>query len=198
MPSPDAPTNESLPPLEQRRVITMGLAHVAKKSRVVYDWSRIRDLWLIRPETSLLTFAQWLEIPYSSIKKQDEFNLEEKLAITEAAATTWRDQMVKQLAVRSFGDDKAAAVSTAQAIRDMQETTTIAASYARGRLVKVNSEGRVVANAMLPPAEVDRLMSIISKCSNTLRNLVEIGRAARTAREDLQTEPVARQRLPDA
>lgn len=196
MPSPsDTLNGDNLPPPAQRRVVLMGLATPAKGLQLSYNWEKIYDLWIVRPESSLLHFAQWLEIPYSSFKKRPEFSVEEKAAIIAAAATTWRDTMVQNLAVRSFGDPEAASVSMSQAIRDMQETTAIAAAYARGRMVKIDAQGRPVANAMLPPGEVDRLMGIISKCSNTIRNLVEVGRAVMSAREDLAVEPVPAKRV---
>lgn len=185
----------NLPAFSDRRVVRMGLARGGKEGKVVYDWARVYDLWIVRPESSLATFAKWLEIPYASLKKRDEFSVEAKAALLREAATTWRDELVNHLAVRSFGDAESATVSMAQAIRDMQETTSIAAAYARGRLVKFDAAGRPVANAMLAPAEVDRCMGIISKCSNTFRNLVEIGRSIMNARENLAAAPVARKKV---
>lgn len=173
----------------------MGLARAGGRAGIAYDWGSIYDLWIVRPESSLVAFAKWIEIPYETLKDREEFSADAKADLVNAAASTWRDAMYKTLAVRSFGDPEAASRSMSEMIRDMQEATAIAASFARGRMVKIDSNGRPIANATLPTIEVVRCMEIISKCSNTLRNLVETRRVVIDSIPKEHPDPIPRRRV---
>ena len=188
-------SRRDLPPPAESRAVKLGIASVTKTGRVEYQWHLVYDLWLVRPESSVAAFARWAEIPYETLKCRSEFDAEAKARLLAEATTTWRDEMAKTLVARSFGDAESVGASFAETVNDMRQMTSLATSYARGRMVKIDSAGRLVANATLEPEEVHRLMRIVASAAVTLRALVDIGRAVADAAGGDQSPPVVRKRV---
>lgn len=177
----EKPKASTLPPPRRRYCVLIGLAveHTTGKgnAKVRYDWPAVRNHWYAWPTANLSEFCRKYDIPFAVAMKHGKLSVEDKLRVLSRRSKSYRDLVLQQTAV--LGATGTNEVERVASILDSaEEVASLGVRYARARLARESTDGRLVVSTITPPTEVKRLLEILARACETLKDVAAMRRGS--------------------
>lgn len=163
-------------PVAERRCCKLGLAHAnpQNKSKVIYDWGKIQELWLADPSPTLIDFCDKYQISYSSACGTQMFSTNKKRAISQVLTGGYIFSVLRNIMALRARKSEEDAQRLSAAIAELSVFAHSAGSFARARMAKLDSSGRETVNIDARVGDVRHYSAIARDASETIRNLMSI------------------------
>jgi len=181
---PVRPNTDLMNP-EDRLCVKMGLARVEKSNgRVVYDWEKINELWIVDPSPNALDFCKKYGLNYQNTHKMLTKSAVRKRTVHAVLRSGYMLSVVRKLTDGHAERAEQSAAKFEQTVHELMVFSRSAASFARARMMKMGPGGVEMVNVDAKATDVAYYARIARDASETLKNLLSLKIAVEGSEEE--------------